>query len=55
MDKRVSIEIVNEFRLGFTKMRATVLQQNHGDYIESQLGFPDILTNPIDLGVPDIS
>jgi len=47
--------IVNEFRLGFTKMRATVLQQNNGDNIESQLGFPDILTNPIDLGAPNIS
>ena len=47
--------LVNEFRLGYTRMGATSLQQNHGDNIESQLGFPDILTNPVDLGAPNIS
>jgi hypothetical protein len=47
--------IVNELRLGFVRMRATVLQQNHGDNIEAQLGFPDVLTNPVDLGAPDIN
>jgi hypothetical protein len=47
--------IVNEFRLGFTRMGATVLQQNHGDNIESQLGFPVDLTNSVDLGAPNIS
>jgi len=47
--------VVNEFRLGFIRMRATVLQQNHGDNIEAQLGFPDVLTNPVDLGAPNIN
>ena len=47
--------LVNEFRLGFTRMGATFLQQNHGIDIESQLGFPDVLTNPIDLGAPNIN
>ena len=47
--------VVNEFRLGFTRMRATVLQQNHGDDIGAQLGFPDVLSNPVDLGAPNIS
>jgi len=47
--------IVNEFRLGFARMRATVLQQNHGDDINAQLGFPDDLTNPVDLGAPNIN
>ncbi len=47
--------LVNEFRLGFTRMGATFLQQNHGVNIESQLGFPDVLTNPIDLGAPNIN
>ena len=47
--------VVNEFRLGFIRMRATVLQQNHGDDIEAQLGFPDVLTNPLDLGAPNIN
>ena len=47
--------VINEFRLGFIRMRATVLQQNHGDDISGQLGFPDVLTNPVDLGAPNIN
>jgi Carboxypeptidase regulatory-like domain/TonB dependent receptor len=47
--------VVNEFRLGFIRMRATVLQQDHGTDIAAQLGFPDILTNPVDLGPPNIN
>jgi hypothetical protein len=47
--------VVNEFRLGYTRMRATVLQQSNGQNIETQLGFPDILTNPVDLGAPNIN
>jgi carboxypeptidase family protein/TonB-dependent receptor-like protein len=48
-------KLLNEFRLGFIRMRATVLQQNHGNNIGAQLGFPDVLTNPVDLGVPNIN
>ncbi len=47
--------VLNEFRLGFIRMRATVLQQNTGDNISAQLGFPDVLTNPVDLGAPNIN
>ena len=47
--------VLNEFRLGFIRMRATALQQNHGDDIGAQLGFPDVLTNPVDLGSPNIN
>lgn len=47
--------MVNEFRLGFTRMRSTVLQQNHGSDIGAQLGFPDVLTNSVDLGAPNIN
>ena len=47
--------MVNEFRLAYNRMGATVLQQNHGDNIEAQLGFPDVLTNPVDLGAPNIN
>jgi hypothetical protein len=47
--------LLNEFRLGFIRMRATVLQQNHGTDYNAALGFPDVLTNPVDLGYPDIS
>jgi len=42
--------ILNEFRLGFIRMRATVLQQNHGTDLNAALGFPDVLTNPVDMG-----
>jgi hypothetical protein len=47
--------LVNEFRLGYNRMGSTVLQQSHGDDIEGQLGFPEILANPIDLGAPNIN
>ena len=47
--------VVNEFRLGFIRMRANFLQQNHGNDIGAQLGFPDVLTNPVDLGTPNVS
>jgi hypothetical protein len=51
----VHSRLLNEFRLGFIRMRATVLQQNHGTDFNAALGFPDVLTNPVDLGYPDIS
>ncbi len=47
--------IVNEFRLGFTRIGASELQQDHGVDVETQLGFPDNLTNPLDLGAPNIN
>ncbi|MGA9061715.1 MAG: carboxypeptidase-like regulatory domain-containing protein [Terracidiphilus sp.] len=47
--------MVNEFRLGYNRMGVTVLQQSHGENIEEQLGFPDVLTNPVDLGAPNIN
>ncbi|HKI00236.1 MAG TPA: TonB-dependent receptor [Candidatus Sulfotelmatobacter sp.] len=48
-------KLLNEFRLGFNRMRATVLQQNHGTDFNAALGYPDVLTNPVDLGYPDLS
>ena len=48
-------KLLNELRLGFTRMRGTVLQQNHGINIAAQLGFPDVLTSPQDLGAPNIN
>jgi hypothetical protein len=47
--------LLNELRLGFIRMRATVLQQNHGTDFNAALGYPDVLTNPVDLGYPDLS
>jgi hypothetical protein len=47
--------LTNELRLGFNRMRAGILQQNSGTDVSAQLGFPDVLTNSVDLGVPNVS
>ncbi|SPF37895.1 putative TonB-dependent receptor [Candidatus Sulfotelmatobacter kueseliae] len=47
-------KLLNELRLGFIRMRANVLQQNHGTDYNAALGFPTVLTNPVDLGYPDL-
>jgi hypothetical protein len=47
--------LLNELRLGFIRMRGTVLQQNHGTDFNAALGYPDVLTNAVDLGYPDLS
>ncbi len=46
---------VNELRIGFNRMRAGALQQDYGTNISAQLGFPDVLTNTVDLGAPNVS
>jgi hypothetical protein len=46
---------VNEFRLGFNRMRAGVFQQSSGTNVSAQLGFPTVLSNPVDLGYPDVT
>ena len=48
-------KLLNELRLGFAGMRANVLQQNHGTDYNARLGFPDVLTRPVDLGYPDVA
>ena len=46
---------INEFRLGFNRMRAGALQASTGINRSAELGFPDVLTNPVDLGYPNVS
>jgi hypothetical protein len=46
---------INEFRLGFNRMRAGALQQSSGQNLSAKLGFPDVLTNPVDLGYPEVN
>ena len=46
---------VNEFRSGFNRMGASVLQEHHGQNISQSLGFPNVLTNPVDFGYPNVS
>lgn len=46
---------VNELRLGFNRLRAGTFQENAGKNISAQLGFPTVLTNPVDFGTPNVS
>jgi hypothetical protein len=46
---------VNEARFGLNRLRAAALQEHHGVDVSQQLGFPDVLTNPVDLGVPNVN
>jgi hypothetical protein len=46
---------INEFRLGYNRMQAGALQQSSGHNESAQLGFPDVLTNPVDLGYPEVN
>ena len=46
---------INEFRLGYNRMQAGAYQQSYGHNISAELGFPDVLTNPVDLGYPEVN
>jgi hypothetical protein len=46
---------INELRLGYNRMRAGALQQSYGHNESAALGFPDVLTNPVDLGYPEVN
>jgi hypothetical protein len=46
---------INEFRLGYNRMEAGALQQSYGHNESAELGFPDVLTNPVDLGYPEVN
>jgi hypothetical protein len=46
---------VNEFRLGFNRLRVEILQQSSGINMSQRLGFPTVLTRPVDFGYPNVS
>ncbi len=46
---------VNEFRLGFNRLRAGIFQQHSGQDFNKALGFPTILSRPVDLGYPNVT
>jgi hypothetical protein len=46
---------INEARLGFNRLRAAVLQQDHGVNFSQQLGFPTVSSNPVDWGYPNVN
>ena len=45
---------LNDFRFGFNRLRAGIFQEHSGDNINQQLGFPTVLTNPVDFGFPNV-
>lgn len=47
-------KMLNDARVGFNRELGDFEQTNKTDF-NKQLGFPDVLTNPIDLGYPNIS
>lgn len=44
----------NDLRFGFQRRSRVILQQNVGIDQNQALGFPDVLTRPVDLGFPDV-
>ena len=46
---------LSEFRFGFSRLRAQVLQEHSGVNKSQELGFPTVLTDPVDLGFPNIT
>ena len=49
-----SYYMTNEARFGFQRRSRVILQQNTGIDQNHALGFPDVLTRPVDLGFPAI-
>ena len=47
--------LVNEARFAFSRVSASVLQENIGTSINKQVGLPDLATNPRDLGLSFIT
>jgi len=49
-----SSRVVNEARMGFNRLRAGIFQEHFGTDESKALGFPDVLSSPIDLGFPNV-
>ena len=47
--------LVNEARFAFSRVSASVLQENFGTSINKQVGLPDLATNPRDFGLSFIT
>ena len=51
----INTHLVNEARFGFNRLRGGIFQQHSGTDFASSIGFPVVLNNPVDLGVPAVS
>jgi Carboxypeptidase regulatory-like domain/TonB dependent receptor/TonB-dependent Receptor Plug Domain len=50
-----SAKLINDLRIGFNRSRGGIFQQHNGTDVNKQLGFPTVLNNPLDLGVPQVA
>jgi Carboxypeptidase regulatory-like domain/TonB dependent receptor/TonB-dependent Receptor Plug Domain len=50
-----SAKLLNDLRLGFNRSRGGIFQQSFGDNVSQTLGFPTVLSNPLDLGPPNVA
>jgi len=50
----ISPRWLNEFRFGFNRLRARMLQEHSGTNKSKELGFPTVLDNPVDYGYPNV-
>jgi hypothetical protein len=50
-----SAKLINDLRIGFNRSRAGIFQQSFGDNVSQTLGFPTVLSNPLDLGPPNVA
>ena len=48
-------QTVNEFRFGFNRVKAAVVQENVGRNRNQELGFPEIASDPLFWGYPQIN
>jgi Carboxypeptidase regulatory-like domain/TonB dependent receptor/TonB-dependent Receptor Plug Domain len=50
-----SAKLLNDLRIGFNRSRGGIFQQHFGTNVSQQLGFPTVLPNSLDLGVPNVA
>jgi outer membrane receptor protein involved in Fe transport len=54
-DHTFNAKLINDLRIGFNRLRGGIFQQHNGTDVNKQLGFPTVLNNPLDLGVPQVA
>jgi hypothetical protein len=50
-----SAKLLNDLRIGFNRSRGGIFQQSFGNNVAATLGFPTVLPNPLDEGIPNVA
>lgn len=50
-----SAKLLNDLRIGFNRSRGGIFQQSFDNNVSQTLGFPTVLSNPLDLGPPNVA